>query len=87
MQVHTPPDHLQSRTSLMKPKPSCLMDHQHPGQWWEINPRDYLNYKNYAALGEPTFCCVALLIAVTMAAVSLKIVPGFYYFAAARYAQ
>ena len=87
MQVHAPHDLLPSMTSMMKPKPSCLMDQPHPRHWWEINPRYCLNYKNYAALGEPTFCCVALPIVVTMAAISLKIVPGFYYFATVSYCQ
>lgn len=68
----------------MKLKPSCLMDHQDPGHWQENNPRYYLNYKNYATLGELTFCYVALLTAVTMAAIFPKILPGLYNFATTR---
>jgi len=69
----------------MKLKSSHLMDQRHPGQWWEINPRYYFNFKNCAVLGEPTLCSVALPIPVTMEAISAKIVPGFYYLVTAQY--
>lgn len=60
LQVHTPHDLPLYRHGLMKPKTLNLIGKQHPGQWWDKNPRYYLAIKLcYTGRTHPLLCSTA----------------------------